>query len=115
MKKECFAILLPTKDISKLAICYDGIKDDGSTLLEESVMQQPHINGGLGMFFYTQKAQYQHLYICSNEEIKEGDWYYFTKDNQIHKHLGIKPLHGHDSDKCFKIIATTDNNLKLTK
>lgn len=60
---------------------------------------------------YKEESYYhtgQHLYILSDEEIKESDYYYFSKTNSIHKHLGIKPLSGYDSELCKKIIATTD-------
>ena len=62
----------------------------------------------------------QHLYITSNEEIKEGDW--FIIDNKIHQCIGhynhyicikkdgssILPIN------CKKIIATTNETLYLT-
>lgn len=61
------------------------------------------------------KQMYQHLYILSSEEIKEGDGYYFSKSSSVHKHLGTLSLDKskHDGDKCYKIIATTDESLVL--
>lgn len=46
----------------------------------------------------------QHLYIISDDEIKEGDWKYDTK-------LNIIIQHGSYVDGCKKIIATTDTSL----
>lgn len=48
----------------------------------------------------------QHLYIISDDEIKEGDWKYDFKLNIIIKH-------GSYIDGCKKIIATTDTSLKI--
>lgn len=58
--------------------------------------------------------KYQNLYILSDDEIKENDWYYYTK-SKVHKHLGHLPLDKtkHDGDKVFKIIAITDSSLNL--
>src|SRR5690606_13273419 len=52
--------------------------------------------------------QPQHLYIISNEEIKDGDWFYSPKVNKILRNLFNKFEQG---DK--KIIATTDSSLGL--
>lgn len=48
----------------------------------------------------------QHLYIISDDEIKEGDWKYDTK-------LNIIIQHGSYVDGCKKIIATTDTSLRV--
>lgn len=47
----------------------------------------------------------QHLYILSDDEIKEGDWMYNTHHNIISK----GPGGGNHYDK--KIVATTDKSL----
>ena len=56
-----------------------------------------------------------HLYLITDDEIKEGDWYYYPKSNEgrkIKKHLGIKPLL--DSERLAKkVIASTDPELGL--
>jgi hypothetical protein len=54
-------------------------------------------------------GHYQHLYFLSDEEIKEGDWFYdscFGVNNGIYKHLK-----GFINKTSKKIIATTDNLL----
>ena len=51
------------------------------------------------------KAIPQHLYIISDEEIKEGDWYYESEFQLILKKEGKGIL------KAKKIIATTDTSL----
>jgi len=53
----------------------------------------------------------QHLYILSDEEIKEGDWYYDPYNKQI-----IKSPYNHfplEFGECKKIIATTDKSIIL--
>ena len=52
----------------------------------------------------------QHLYILSNEEIKEGDWYYSKTFDSIYQATYL-PLAIKDSKK---IIATTDKSIGYT-
>lgn len=52
----------------------------------------------------------QHLYILSDEKIKEGDWYYDPFDSKIRKALSNIDSHSIFSN-CKKIIATTDDTL----
>jgi len=65
----------------------------------------------------------QHIYITSDEEIKEGDWIFSLKTNNIFKADSIEYLKSHnmieDFNKSFyinsksakKIILTTDQDL----
>jgi hypothetical protein len=67
--------------------------------------------------------QWQNIYITSAEEIKEGDWLFSSKTNNIFKADSIEYLESHnmieDFDKSFyinskyskKIILTTDQSL----
>lgn len=65
----------------------------------------------------------KHLYITSNEEIKDGDWYYCVKLGRIEKAEGevIKDwwntIKGEDGTARWfkKIIASTDEMLGLPK
>lgn len=97
MKKECFSILLPTNKASDLFISKGGLEYTPSHFQIST----------------TAKIVNQFLYICSNEEIKEYDYYCYSKDKQVHQHLGVKSLHGYDSELCSKIIATTNKELWL--
>ena len=58
----------------------------------------------------------QHLYFLSTEEIKEGDWYYWSVTNTIQKaikdSLGRLPK---IEDGSKKIIDTTDSSLRIGK
>ena len=61
----------------------------------------------------------QHLYIISDEEIKEGDWVLFESSNIIRKStdstfvVGVNNIrvHGSAGRKVYKIILTTDEEL----
>ena len=57
--------------------------------------------------------RFQHLYFLSDEEIKEGDWYYTpikrSIERCINKILVIKD--GENDIQQLKIIATTDSSL----
>ena len=53
----------------------------------------------------------QHLYITSNEEIKEGDWCYNSKRKSIE--LGKYMIGTNEFIFCKKIIATTDTSLTI--
>lgn len=97
MKKECFSILLPTNKASDLFISKGGLEYTPSHFQIST----------------TAKIVNQFLYICSNEEIKEYDYYCYSKDKQVHQHLGVKSLYGYDSELCSKIIATTNKELWL--
>jgi hypothetical protein len=78
-------------------------------------------NDKKSVFESIQKAVYQHLYILSNDKIKEGDWYFnqiVTRDINNHiTPIGAIPIRcTHESDicnkeKCYKIIASTDSSL----
>lgn len=110
--KNSQVILLPTNQITKLAIVYDNLKDDGkSTRLEQSMMQQPHVNKGMGMFITGfKKPIYHHIYVISDDEIKEGDHIYSTINKNINTCNNPSIAKGL---KYKKIIATTDNSLGI--
>lgn len=64
----------------------------------------------------------QHLYITTDEEIKEGDWFLHPKyEKGIKTGLEVRKAdssyfggYGYDWEFCRKIIATTDSNLGIT-
>ena len=80
---------------------------------EESNIQQNKFNK---LFFSEQKKSYsdtinQHLYIISDDEIKEGDWY--IAEGKIYRaivnHMPKLYKHPHK-----KIITTTDESLRIS-
>jgi hypothetical protein len=54
------------------------------------------------------EEQYQHIYITSDEEIKEGDWFYTSQYNTIDKLYSNGVI---NANYCKKIILTTDQDL----
>lgn len=88
MKKKCKVIMLPT----------DGKANIQKNELNEifNLTYPQHSNQG-----YIS----QHLYITSNDEIKENDWFYSIKYNRIEKFSGHESL---NEREAYKIIATTD-------
>lgn len=59
-----------------------------------------------------------HLYILSDDEIKDGDWYYLEKQGSIGSPTGVYQSRGTTISKlntlaanCKKIVATTDKSL----
>ena len=68
------------------------------------------------LFFATGMAEipsqsYQNLYFLSDEEIKKGDWYVNTLTGTLHKQSAMM----YSAPQLKKIIATTDNSLKIKK
>jgi len=65
------------------------------------------------------KALPFYLYILSDEEIKEGDWYVWLGNKQICQAIGYREtdmdgLNAHvKANDVVKIIATTDKSLKM--
>lgn len=90
--KECKVVMLPTKDKStiKKSKFTDKLDYSPAMILIDEHNWQP-----------------QHLYILSDDEIKEGDWYYKPDLNQI-----FKAEYTPGDKNCKKIIATTDKSLK---
>ena len=97
MKKLCNVVMLPTNEKAPLGF-----------LMGKLVIPN-HLN----------VIQYQHLYITSDEEIKEGDWvvreyYPMTKGftRSVEQFIRAKADFG-DSLSRKKIIATTDKSLTI--
>lgn len=98
--KKCKVIKLDTKDkTSVLKNTYKFTKEHGNPIMYLDKRDNLNNAEDRGYIF-------QHLYILSDEEIKEGDWF-ISELNQIWQHNGkIQP-----SIKAKKIIATTDESL----
>jgi hypothetical protein len=95
--KRAQVVMLPHLD----GIIYDG--NDWQNIDLVSNFSKSHYNSING-------SQYSnHLYIISDDEIKEGDWFYSEIDNKVfQRQYNIIILEG---DK--KIIATTDTSLMI--
>lgn len=56
----------------------------------------------------------QHLYIVSNEKIKESDWFIDLKDNTIWQNKAKESMRKSIFPECKKIIATTNEYIGYT-
>lgn len=99
-KKKCKIIMLDTQGKS---ILYKRQHNALGRYLKEAESSIPYFNN-------------QHLYILSDESIKEGDWFINTTKNTVNKcnHVdqniqsGFNHGEYHGKFECKKIIATTD-------
>lgn len=107
MLKRAKVVMLPTNevngDFSKErvypCILQYGFKDQERLVFAKSNIKTPTIQ--------------HHLYIISNDEIKEGD-VWFNKDDQS-INTGINWSFANNAPSCNKVIATTNESLKLKK
>ena len=119
MKKETFVISLPTKDkVSTYTGEHTGILlgiDKGALHYKKLTL-----NEGNGIGYVTHLWEPQHLYICSNEEIKEGDWVITqggalrqctNTRSQGNKYICLATDNLVLTTHCKKIIATTNKAL----
>jgi len=111
MKKQIKVVMLPTEKASTIAIIAnklahisdDSFNQDNSKLFELDDEDED--------------SEYQtipqHLYLVSDEEIKEGDWFI----NEIAQLIQNKDLGDYEinSIDCKKVIATTDVLFGLNK
>jgi hypothetical protein len=99
LKKKCKVLMLPTDNKSNLVL---GLKTHN---LYSITPKERNVLGD-------NSIQFQHLYIISDDEVKEGDWYIV---NNIRLTNEIRQSNGNKSgDQYQKIIATT-NRLIQTK
>lgn len=124
MKKEAVVVMLPTKNPTFPCLVI-GTPELGLRWTENK--------------FGLESAQYFHLYTCTTEQIKEGDWFYFSKNSytgeypegiyqaindriSIKKGLAFSFIKDNKSHyvkigyniaekDCFKVIATTNSSL----
>lgn len=103
--KKAWVIMLPTKDKTNINLFKNNISINPVILSNK--------------FGETEVSKPQHLYVISDEEIKEGDW--FLCGSEVHKCTGnyslkvssyVKCKKGDCSvEICKKIIATTDTSI----
>lgn len=102
MKKSAQVVMLPTNEKAVIGFLTQKGKERGHLVHFDRPM--PNILD----------SENQHLYILSDEEIKEGDWVYCLREGfePVLKQK-VNPI-GVNNDKMFKkIIATTDKSIIL--
>ena len=102
MYKKVNVAMLPTNEKAKA----------GQLVINKEVSNELFI-----AWIDAQRSLGYHLYILSDEEIKEGDWFYFTNDNgenyYIHQCVKSSLNSILKNKSAKKIIATNDKSLTI--
>lgn len=106
--KKCPVVMLPTNE--KAIINLNEYRKDVPTLNHSKEISNYETNPY--QLIRDRGYQPQHLYILSDEEIKEGDWCYHSGRGIITQWFN-RPGSYKEKDALRKIIATTDNSLGL--
>ncbi len=103
MKKKCKVVMLPANEKANTLALYTPDKHD----VVREVLNISNHNQRL----YGGEPDCQHLYILSDDEIKEGDWCLDTLHNDVFQ-FGV--FRG-SSNSNKKIIATTDKSIQQSE
>ena len=112
--KRVKVVMLPTNEKAGLGSIYKRIKDDEIGLIDDfDKIGNLYINKNPNVQSSNSNFEAQHLYIISNDEIKEGDWYIWMDNKTICKAEGmLMTINNHlKNGHVKKIIATTDDSL----
>lgn len=109
--KQCKVVMLPTKKAIRNGIAELPLSGRRLVFLNKEVIFNNAISD-------TKRFKPQHLYILSDEEIKEGDWvfnkeYFENKQMMVvYKAVKIDEINHHlNKEIWYKIIASTDPEL----
>ncbi len=113
MEKKHRVIMLPTKKANPNLFIHQGLGSNVKVLSSDQGIAHHKEMMACGV------SKPQHLYIISDEEIKEGDWFTFEKSNVIERATVIsddgkvKILNSQIAGlgKAYKAIASTDKSL----
>ena len=116
MKKKYKVVILPNNNLipsKNNLVKFYNIEDIARKILDKKIEIKPSILAIFDITNMPEKAVYrgcivQHLYILSDDEIKEGDWY-LLDDNTINKASANLRYKNHEK----KIIASTDSSTNL--
>lgn len=101
---DCTPVMLPSKDKSPLVI----LRNDDKEIILSSTINKNHL---------AHNWNYQHLYLVSEQEIKEDDWYIDLKNPERawKYYRNDEPWYVEEEGQknIRKIIATTDKSLSL--
>ena len=112
MKQLCNVVMLPTEKASDLC----SLKEDTQGIDWKSATNDNAPWQSKGTLFFKQAGksyhgmQNQHLYITSDEEIKEGDWVYWELTSDVFQFKKLDCTQDYIKE-CKKVIATTDKFL----
>ena len=95
MLKKCKIVMLPNNQQTKYLMVYSDVEKTKGKLILSGLKNDEY-------------KEYQHLYIISDDKIKEGDWCYDLKNN-----CTLQAKSSYEGMRIKKIIATTDTSLKI--
>ena len=97
MLKKCKIVMLSTNQQTKYLMVYSDVEKTKGKLILNGLKNDEY-------------KEYQHLYIISDDEIKEGDWFY-----NIHSKIVGRAAFNFGKDELAKkiIATTTDSSLGL--
>jgi len=102
MDKKCKVVMLPTNEKAKIQRINSLYIQGTDKLFPPNVPDMKELG-------FVNPNKNQHLYIISDDEIKECDW--FINNNGVWQHNGkIEPNGG-----ARKVVASTDSNLKFKR
>ena len=96
--KKANVVMLPTNQQTKYLMVYSDVEKTKGKLILNGLKNDEY-------------KEYQHLYIISDDEIKEDDYYILFTDKAL---TVLRCTGDGDYFNCKKIIATTDETLYLT-
>lgn len=116
MLKQCKVVMLPNNQQTKYLMVYSDVEKTKGKLILNGLKNDEY-------------KEYQHLYIISDDEIKEDDWVY---ENNLNQETQIYQVYNRNNELGFfrfrnvwiplnkqnlakKIIATTDTSLKIPR
>jgi hypothetical protein len=93
IKRECKVVMLSTNETSKIFL-----SDDKTSIST--------------MYIGVKSSNAQHLYLISDDEIKDKDNFYNPHSGHLHIAGNHTDYKGIKESNCKKVIATTDNSLE---
>ena len=95
--KKAKVVMLPTNQQTKYLMVYSDVEKTKGKLILNGLKNDEY-------------KEYQHLYIISDDEIKEDDYYILFTDKAL---TVLRCTGDGDYFNCKKIIATTDESLHI--
>ena len=106
--KKCKVVMLPTNqkaDVNSLLIQNNKLSLS-TKVFQDAINRRVESNPDSSSCIKN-----QHLYILSDDEIKEGDYFYYPLINSVREYLGAEDNLEISRHKVSKVIASTDMSL----
>ena len=101
MLKKCKIVILPTNQQTKYLMVYSDVEKTKGKLILNGLKNDEY-------------KEYQHLYIISDDEIKENNTHFYNPHSgQLHISGNHTDYIAINKNGCKKVIATTDTSLYI--